>query len=644
MRPASPESHVAGYRPDIDGLRAVAILMVVLFHAFPARVPGGFVGVDVFFVISGFLISMIILKALDAGSFTFRDFYARRTRRIFPALVVVLPLTAAAGWVALLPTEYTQLGKHLAAGALFLQNVALYREAGYFDVASELKPLMHLWSLAVEEQFYLGYPLLLWLAARLRLSTVAVIALVAAASFGVSVWRLDEHPVEVFFLPHARLWELLLGGLLAHATRSGALERWVPAGSLRAHLASVLGLTLALAAGVLLSREVSFPGASALGPTFGAALLIAAGPSALVNRAVLAARPMVFVGLISYPLYLWHWPLLSFNAMVSRDSSASTRGALVLAAVGLAWATRRLVEWPFRFSPAGGRWRVPALLGAMAASAALGGAIVLGDGVPRRFPAEIGELASFSPDFKTDARSPACWLSSTNPASAFSAECVGAPAGGPGSVFLWGDSHAARLYPGLVKALGVRPSQYTRDACAPSLGFATYPICNQSNEWVLEQVKRLAPETVVLFGAWHKAARPWEASTPAGQGLQRTLRALKAAGVARTVVLGNSPKWAKELPRLVYDAWKDDYPLHRLPRRLRDDVMDGLPERDGELRALVEAEGASFISMLELLCDSSGCMTYASDDPASLMSWDDGHLTTPGAEWVAARLAPRVRP
>ena len=214
----SPQKHSSrpGYRPDIDGLRAVAILSVVIYHAFPGQLPGGFIGVDVFFVISGYLISSIIFKHLLRNDFSFSEFYARRVKRIFPALCAVLLISYAIGWFVLLPDEFKQLGKHMAASAGFVENFVLLREASYFDSASELKPLMHIWSLGIEEQYYLVYPVTVWLAYRAGGSVLSIIIVLAIISFGLNVGGIENAATKTFFLPQTRLWELLVGGILAY--------------------------------------------------------------------------------------------------------------------------------------------------------------------------------------------------------------------------------------------------------------------------------------------------------------------------------------------------------------------------------------------------------------------------------------------
>ena len=352
----------AARRRDIDGLRAVAILAVLGYHANSSWAPGGFVGVDIFFVLSGYLISGIIFQALQHGTFSFARFYARRIKRIFPALLVVLVFVTLFGWLALYTDEYQALGKHVAAGAGFLSNIILWKEAGYFDSAGEFKPLLHLWSLGIEEQFYLLWPPLLFLAWQKSKNLVVVIAAVTIVSFALNAHWVGAHEVRTFYLPLTRLWELSLGGILAVVQ--------IPGGNLAAYRAerfrksfaffnssrvrninALVGTALLVAAIFGLSKYLQFPGWWALLPTLGTLLLIAAGSHTWINRVLLGNPLMVFVGLISYPLYLWHWPLLSFQRILA-DGDIGTADLLVTLALAfvLAWLTYRFVERPIRKS------------------------------------------------------------------------------------------------------------------------------------------------------------------------------------------------------------------------------------------------------------------------------------------------------
>jgi len=330
-------------------LRAVAVGCVLLFHAFPNALPGGFIGVDIFFVISGYLITGLILRELDAGTFSLRQFYARRVRRIFPALCLVMTVSLGYGWIVLTSVEYEQLGRHVASGAAFLANFMFWREAGYFDNAADTKPMLHLWSLSIEEQFYALWPLLILLFWRRRLNSVVLCSLLIAGSMGYSVWLAGRDVVADFYSPVSRFWELLLGALVAYLGRTGRLEA-----RFFTHWAAPLGLLLLASSLVLIHQGLAFPGYWAILPTLGAALVLAAGMRAHINSGILASKPIVWLGLISYPLYLWHWPLLSMARIVeSQTPGVLTRVTLLVLSVGLAWLTYRYVERPIRFGNRG---------------------------------------------------------------------------------------------------------------------------------------------------------------------------------------------------------------------------------------------------------------------------------------------------
>ena len=326
------------YRADIDGLRAIACLAVVLYHAFPNRLPGGFIGVDIFFVISGYLISSILYRHLfnqdDPGKVHIVDFYSRRVRRIFPALILVLVTTFVLGTVLLYPSEFKLVLKHIIGGSTYVSNFILYKEAGdYFDVNSKFKPLLHLWSLGVEEQFYLVFPIFLWVIYKLNLNFVLSLALFSIVSFFINYNAVKHGFVsKAFFMPWSRFWELSLGAVLAYVEFEYAKQLYRfkdskfcktvlaiifrnPSNSdnqkLLKNILSFIGLVLIVVGLISIKSNGVYPGKKALIPVFGAIFIIAAGKDAFINRKLLSNKVMVFLGLISYPLYLWHWPLLS---------------------------------------------------------------------------------------------------------------------------------------------------------------------------------------------------------------------------------------------------------------------------------------------------------------------------------------------
>jgi len=487
------------HRPDIDGLRAIAILTVLAFHAWEKFFPSGFIGVDIFFVISGFLISSIIFKGLQQDRFSFLDFYLRRIKRIFPALLLVLASVWLASWLLMLPDEFVRTSKHVATGAAFTANIALWSEAGYFDWTAELKPLLHLWSLGVEEQFYIGWPLVAFLAYRWRSNLLLIAGVIALASFVINVMMIEKYQTAVFYLPVTRIWEILLGTLLAWGL---TFQRAAFTARLAHHadLLSLLGLALLIIALCCLQRSSLFPGWWALLPTLGACLLIAA-PGAWFNRCVLGSRPMVFIGLISYPLYLWHWPLLSLLRITNRANHL-TIAAAVLTAFVLAWLTWRWVERPIR-SRQPGTLPATALTGAVAVMGCVGLLGFLTVLLPRSaaYPeiqsivAATTTLAFPGPNLRPIAGQP---------------EELRKQGTNARTVLIIGDSNAQQYYPRIDQLLTEHPT------AAPSVVFATaggcppfpgvhddhHAYCEGLLERAVTYAQRLASLTIVVAASW----------------------------------------------------------------------------------------------------------------------------------------------
>lgn len=456
-------------------MRGIAVLIVVLFHAFPSLIAGGFVGVDLFFVISGFLISKILITNLEQKTFTYADFYARRIRRIFPALILVLAASLAFGWFALFPDELKLLGKHIVGGAGFVSNIFLWFEVGYFDTAAETKPLLHLWSLGIEEQFYIFWPILLVLAFKFRANLLKLTLILLAASLLVNVAGVERFPSASFYSIASRAWELLIGALLAHLSLQkvsvffGGVRRRLggeggidtqplfdsnsPAGR---DLLSFAGLALIVAACVFVRGNKGFPGWWALLPTLGAGLLIAAGPGGWVNRVILSNRLVVWIGLISYPLYLWHWPLLSFAQIIESGVPAlEIRIWAVVGAVLLAWLTYFLVERPIRRQ--GSRHPAVAVVLAllMVATAGVGGWVYQNEGLPLR--KSIVENADLQKSLiVVEDRENAAACKKRYGFDTLWEYCLLAKPDAAPTVALVGDSHAYHVVAGLTKYYGER--------------------------------------------------------------------------------------------------------------------------------------------------------------------------------------------
>jgi peptidoglycan/LPS O-acetylase OafA/YrhL len=503
-RPSRTTQQLA-YSPSIDGLRGIAVLAVLGFHAFPRSVPGGFVGVDVFFVISGFLITNIVVAQLHNSSFSFAAFYARRIRRLFPALALMLAASLGVGWLVLLPQEFEQLGRHAAAAAVFVANFAFWRESGYFDIAAHLKPLLHLWSLGIEEQFYLFWPLLLGAMWKRRMPAVRTLIVIVVASFACSVVLAGVAPVANFYLPFSRFWELGVGCLLALLKQDqSSVLKWFASTRLDAATARILrelmplaGLALIIAAVFMVTAEMPFPSWPTLIPVIGALLVLGTPEDTYIQRRVLGHGALVWTGLISYALYLWHWPVLSFASILQAGPptvAASTVGVII--SFILAGLTFHFVEVPVR---ARKRVALSALIGAVAATGLAGLVVYVSAGVPARFDFDIQALR---PGPRVDAHCKARlsgedrfnYCRSTSPE--------------PPDVLFLGDSRAQAVYEGAEPLLApkYRVMLLARGGCHPLLGVRVHGYdpneesCEEVWRAFVRYVHETKPRVVVLVG------------------------------------------------------------------------------------------------------------------------------------------------
>jgi peptidoglycan/LPS O-acetylase OafA/YrhL len=615
------------YRADIDGLRAIAVVGVVAYHAAPRVLPGGFVGVDIFFVISGFLISSLVLTEINQGSFSFLDFYRRRARRILPALIIVIVATWMIGFYALWPNQFADLGAHIIAASTFCSNFLLAAQAGYFDAAASTKPLLHLWSLAIEEQFYLIWPAMLLLASKFRLNVTVLLCLILTASFVSGAASLMSQSPWAFYGLHNRAWELAIGALLA-VRRDSDLA---PA-SLRP-VAGTAGLLLIAISMLWLDSTVPYPGWRALIPTIGTSFLILAGPHTAINR-LLAAKPIVAVGLISYPLYLWHWPFLSFIHIAGVRLTSIVTAAIIGLTVLLAWLTYRFVELPIRHGTVSPslRQHIPAGLAIL-----LGGTLLLGGvtawtgGLAYRLDGEMSQLYDYQFDQQQAYRVGTCLLNPGQDESAFTNDCVndvGAPL-----LLVWGDSHAAHLFPGL-KELEANSTfslaQYTVSACPPILEIeiAAQPLCRRINDFIIKQISQLRPHTVLLSASW--------AAYPSADlaDLKHSIDQLKIIGVRNIILAGPVPVWTPSLPSVLLPYYVSH---HELPERMKLGVTQRA-DIDDALQKLSAEWGITYFSMLSAFCNSVGCLTRTGNGVKDLVQWDSAHLTPAGSRFIANQL------
>ena len=616
-RPAelAPIAPVA-YRADIDGLRAVSILAVVWYHAFPGLVPGGFVGVDIFFVISGFLITRIIARELTANSFSILSFYQRRIRRIFPALIAVLAMTYVAGWVVLLPRDFELLGTSIAGGAGFFANLVQLGRQDYFAPDASTNPLLHLWSLGIEEQFYILWPILLVFLKGRRFDTI-LIAILAVASMAANLLLVADHQAIAFYSPVTRAWELLAGALLARSsTQNAACFRGVSDDA-----KATAGLLLIVLAIGLLDSNSRYPGWNALMPVCGAVLLLDARDS-MLNRRLLSHRAMVFIGLVSYPLYLWHWPILTYLGILRGGvPNVLEKDLAVLLSFILACGTYYFVERPVRKHSNA----VIGLCTAMASIGAVGLLTVLGSGFGFRFPAAVRDIANLAGKENSGFR-PDCFLEAGEVSTERRTRCI-EHGSGP-LIFMWGDSTAAALYPGLKVAQqhqSFRIAQFTSAACPPIVGVGGVFQCAGLNSETFDVIRETKPDIVLMHAMWNE-----KTNLPA---LRETIANLKHEGIARIIIVGPVPVWKRSLPFTLINAYRFQ---HYLPDRIASGVSG--PAVDERMAQFAQDEHVEYLSAWRQFCNSEGCMTRDGPSATNVVVLDQLHLSAEGSKLLSGAI------
>jgi peptidoglycan/LPS O-acetylase OafA/YrhL len=619
------------FRPDIEGLRALAIGPVVVFHAWPSLLPGGFIGVDIFFVISGYLITTLLLKRLESGTYSIASFYAARIRRIFPALFVMLILVTPACLLLLGPQPLHEFARLLGATGLFVSNLELYRTTGYFEGAAELKPLLHTWSLAVEEQYYVVFPPLLALLWRFAHRYIGLgLLAVGVLSLAYSLRLMGHDPELAFYSAPARTFELMIGsGLAWWMMRRVATRDRAP------WLDEVVGGTalVALVAAVALMRpERAFPGPAALWPCVATAALIWVGASGRpqVTR-WLSVGPLRWIGAHSFSLYLWHWPVLVLMRHWLLDVPTPLQAAIAVAlSAVLAWASLRWIESPVRHSRASESLMLLAGVGAIGLS--LASAWIVSAEADRRAAASGPEAvlrageSDFSPDRKRCHSSGNRWLG-------YDERCLFGPPVAALTLAVWGDSHGVEIARALGDVAGERRiAQLTGSSCPPAAGYtpAGRPRCAAFNAAVLDRLVEDETVDAVLLTARYEFYLRGPEAGDFEAGLTESIRRLGAAG-KRVLLLDPVPSYHYPVPAALAARW----------RRGEEPAVHGQTAaeyrmRQGEALALVErliADGkAERVDIGELLCGGSRCSVVVGN--ASLY-FDDNHLSMTGAATIA---------
>ena len=622
------------YRPDIDGLRAIAVLAVVFYHFKIPPFSGGFIGVDIFFVISGYLITKLVMKQAGAGTFSFKAFYLRRIRRLFPALFVTLAGTLTTAAILFSPEQMARLGKVSFFALISLSNIIFWREAGYFDTDAATKPLLHTWSLGVEEQFYLVWPALIFLCVlylkRAHIMTVLTTLIVVGLFAAEFILKKDVD--AAFYLTPFRLSEFGIGAVLVW------LDKFKPSKAVLVEPLFVLGLTLILVPIILYTDQIRFPGVTAFIPCFGAALLIFVAPASKF-KTLLANRAMVSVGLISYSLYLVHWPLYVFTRQVMGEITMPVAGVLILTSIVLATLSYRFVETPFRQQsgrpnfykylahPTG--YVISALL-----LLSLSASAIFNKGWPGRFDAGISELVNYKEDFRTTNRMGSCYQIKKAKWQDIPRECYDPallPPNGKPTYLLVGSSYSADLWPGLSEVFAdVNLLQVSKAGCLfRNIHLAkNTQTCNDHNRFVFDDVLKNYHYDLVLISTGGSPGKPWDKT-----------KAVFDEHEQDYVVFGVRPKFAEHPQTLATNYGQRDGLGAELTKHIS-------YYNDGRWRKALPPE--NFFSMEDAICPTKTTCKWIVGE--HLAYRDKSHFNTEGSvivaeafkEWLAkGRLAER---
>lgn len=614
------------YRAEIDGLRAVAVVPVILFHAGISLFSGGFVGVDVFFVISGFLITGILISDIEKGQFSLARFYERRARRILPALFLVVLLCIPFAWYLMIPSQFDDFGQSVVAVVIFLSNMLFWGQSEYFAPAAELKPLLHTWSLAVEEQYYVFFPIVLAILWKFGKKTAFwVIVLCTLGSLALSEFGSRTNPNFNFYSAPTRAWELFAGSICAFVMSNRQIER--------NNLLSLTGLALIVFSIFGYDGNTPFPSVYTLVPVAGTALILLYGSQGTLVHRLLSVPLMTGIGLVSYSAYLWHQPLFAFGRIsIVGEPSGSMMLGLASVTFLLAYLSWRFVEQPFRTREILKDQKSVFIASSIGGFVliAIGMAIYVNQGFSNRLtPAEktIADYANY-PASKVYEMGK-CYISDSR--TDFGADCIADK-----ETVVIGDSHAAALAVGLRREFGA--GMLTASQCPAVINNSTLPAypnvnCDVVNKKRVELIGKHKPEKIIIHANWKNYPSPSFYAN-----IRTTIRALKAASNAKIVFVGGVPQFSPPVPEILL---RQKIALEGEARVHTD--MSKIDAVDREIEKIAKAEGAVFVSATKAMCDPNGCLIVVADDGRSFpTSFDYGHLTAAGSRRLAKAVVGQI--
>jgi peptidoglycan/LPS O-acetylase OafA/YrhL len=619
------------YRPDIDGLRAIAVVSVLVYHAELylngyQLLPAGFLGVDIFFVISGYLITKILLTEITEQRFSIARFYERRARRILPVLFLVILCTMPFAWWLMLPPAMEDYAGSVITSILYSSNFWFWSGDSYWGLASALKPLLHTWSLSLEEQFYLIIPwVILLLAKKTMLMTICFSALAIASIVIAEIWS-SSHSEAAFYLLPARAWELLAGSMIAlRSLKESSQTRHIVA----KECLTALGLVMILGSIIVFDSELRHPSLITLIPVVGSALVIANGAKTKVSL-LITSKPMLFIGLLSYSIYLWHFPIFAFLKIAHIQLNLVERLACMALSVLLAFGSYHLVEKPVRNH---NKVSLKRFLHGLAVSITIMMAFSIwaysSKGLPNRFDDYDNVLSYLNYPFEEPFLSHSCFLHPEDllAKTGFkNCQFNGTEPSAKPSMMLWGDSNAAHLIPGIRDHFEQSHQLIIRTISGCAVFTRSHipkrPGCDILNKQSLQLILDQQPDQLVIAGWWKPEFV---------EKLSPTLNQLKDSGVKNVVVVGPVPEWSPSLPARIFRFHEEHLEARNFPDLLIDRKHAAIHETDRKMKAMVEKFGYRYFSSMQYLCSDTGCLTNVNGE---LIQWDYGHLTAEGAVYL----------
>lgn len=608
------------YRADIDGLRAWSILLVIIFHAFPDSLPGGFIGVDVFFVISGFLITKIILNSFEKNNFSYINFFSKRIKRLYPSLITVLISTLFISYFFLNPLELKNLGKYIFSGAFFISNLVLWSEISYFNDLTKNMPLLHLWSLGVEEQFYIFLPIALGAANALNINKKKVIYFLFILSFTINIVTYSNFPEMNFYSPFTRFWEILMGSILAINSKKNKNNK---INNLAKEILTFICFTTILLSSFFLSKDLSYPSYFAIIPVFCTGFIIFYGEKTIFSSIFLSNNIAKNLGKISYPLYLWHWPILAFISTSEYKNNNSIIFTGILLSIILSSLTYFFIEKKLRFSNY--KKLSPLLLLIV---------FIIGIAGIFNYKREIKidnkileKILHYSYDYSEEYREGSCFLRPEQHYSHFK-KCPDHFSEKKPNILIWGDSHAAHLYQGFQARFASTSNliQRTASGCPPIIGFQSNerPECLNINQEMSRFLAKNSLDSLYLAAAWNHYDLKL---------VEETLKYVSSLGIPKVYLIGPVPQWDKSLSAKIYEYLVKNK-IDVIPGHFPEDKSEILENIEENLKILSIKYNLEYISPRNILCNPQGCRAKIQDNPLTLSAWDYGHLTKPASVFL----------